>query len=183
MKRLVIDTETTGLSPRINKTLTVGMLLVDVEKDFLNILDESHTFVKHDIYNHNSTAMKVHKIDMDMHEKMGVTPSLACNQINQFILKNQVQEIPIVGHNIGFDKGFLNALFDQGDSFASFHHESEDTMQIWRGLQKKEIVPTNINAKLGTIAEFFGIDHTKAHDALEDAKITAKVYHEMLKLG
>ena len=182
MKRLVIDTETTGLSPFYNKTLTVGMLLIDVEKDFLKILDENHTFIKHDIYNHNPAASKVHKIDMKMHEKMGVPPTTACNQINSFIINNNIQEVPIIGHNIGFDKGFLNALFDQGDSLATFHHQSEDTMQIWRSLQKQELVPTNINAKLGTIAGFFDIDHTKAHDALEDAKITAQVYHKMLKL-
>ncbi|MCH7851084.1 MAG: 3'-5' exonuclease [Nanoarchaeota archaeon] len=182
MKRLVIDTETTGLSPYFNKTLTVGMLLIDIEKDFLNILDQSHTFIKHDIYNHTSGASRTHKINMKVHEKISVHPKIACQQINSFILKNEIQETTILGHNIGFDKGFLNALFDQGESLALFHHQSVDTLQIWRHLQKENLVPEKINGKLGSIAEFFDINYTKAHDALEDTKITAKVYHEMLKL-
>ena len=183
MKRLVIDTETTGLSPYLNKTLTVGLLLIDVEKDFLNILDKNHIFIKHDIYNHNSKASKVHNIDMNLHEEIAIPPKLACKKINSFVHKNEIQETPLVGHNIGFDKGFLNALFDQGDSLANFHHQSEDTLSIWRHLQKRELVPQTLNGKLGTIAEHFEINHTKAHDALEDANITAQVYHKMLRLS
>ena len=63
MKRLVIDTETTGLSPRFHKTLTVGLLLVDVEKTHLNILNQNHIFIKHNNYSSTKEAMKVNKID------------------------------------------------------------------------------------------------------------------------
>lgn len=181
MKRLVIDTETTGLSPRFNKTLTVGMLLIDVEKDFLDILDSNHIFVKHNKYNATKGAMSVNKIDIIQHNQIAVPPQKACSQINNFIEKNVLHKIPLIGHNIAFDRGFLNALFDQGKSLHKFHHEHEDTMWIWRNLQKENKVPIG-RSNLQTVANHFKIDYTKAHDALADCKITAQVYHEMLKI-
>lgn len=182
MKRLVIDTETTGLSPHYNKTLTVGMLLIDVEKQHLKILDENHIFVKHDNYNSNRSALKVNGINLEEHDKIAIPPQEACSEINQFITKNILQETPVVGHNISFDKRFLMALFDQGEDNHKFHHETEDTMFMWRTLQNQGRVPQGMNSKLGTVANHFDIDYEKAHDALADCHITAKVYHNLLKV-
>jgi DNA polymerase III alpha subunit (gram-positive type) len=182
MNRLIIDTETTGLSPTFNKTLTVGLLLVDVEKTHLNILDQNHIFVKHNNYNSSKEAMKVNKIDIEQHNLHAVHPQKACNQINTFIQKNSIHQTPLVGHNIHFDKRFLSALFNQGETNSLFHTESEDTLSIWRNLQKQNIVPPHLRGKLGHIADHFDIDYRNAHDALADCHITAQVYHEMLKL-
>jgi DNA polymerase III alpha subunit (gram-positive type) len=181
MKKLVLDTETTGLSPRYNKTLTVGLLLIDVERNFLNILDENHIFIKHDTYNANSQAMKINKIDIETHDKLAVYPEIACKQINSFVNKNSLHQTTLLGHNIGFDKGFISALFNQGEAESNLHEESEDTMHIWRSLKKKKLISPDLRSNLGTIAEFFEIDYTKAHDALADCHITAKVYKEMLR--
>ncbi len=182
MKRLVIDTETTGLSPNINKTLTIGLLLVDVEKDFLDILDSNHIFVKHKNYNSSKEAMAVNKIDLEQHNLHAVPPKKACNQINEFIEKNVLHETPLVGHNIAFDRGFLNALFDQGETFHKLHNKHEDTMWMWRSLQKQNKVPDG-RSTLQNVATHFGIDYTKAHDALADCEITAQVYHKLLGLS
>ena len=182
MHRLIIDTETTGLSPRFNKTLTVGLLLINPTKPKLEILDQAHIFIKHSHYNSNAQAMKIHKIDMEQHDLHAVHPEKACQQINTFIEKNSCHKTPIVGHNIHFDKGFLGALFQQGETNSLLCEESEDTIKIWRGLQKQEIIPSHLRATLGHLATHFDIDYTKAHDALADCHITAKVYHEMLKL-
>jgi len=182
MKKLVIDTETTGLSPRFNKTLTVGMLLIEVNHEFLNLLDSNHLFIKHDFYNTDPAALKVNKINIEEHHKIASPPRLVCQNINNFIQKNDLRETPIVGHNITFDQGFLNALFDQGKSNSILSTESIDTMHIWNSLKRKGYVPWSLRSNLQTVADYFRIDYTKAHDALADCHITAKVYHEMLKL-
>jgi len=182
MNRLIIDTETTGLSPRFNKTLTVGLLLVDIEKNHLNILDQNHIFIKHNNYNSNAEALKVNKIDLKQHTLKAVHPQKACSQINTFIKKTSSQQTPIVGHNIAFDKNFLGALFQQGETESLLHTKSEDTMRIWRNLQKENVIPNHLRANLGTLAEHFDIDYRKSHDALADCHITAQVYHKMLKL-
>jgi DNA polymerase III alpha subunit (gram-positive type) len=182
MHRLIIDTETTGLSPRFNKTLTVGLLLVDIEKTHLNILNQNHIFIKHNHYNSTKEAMKINKIDLEQHNLHAVHPTKACNHINSFIQQNSLQQTPIVGHNIHFDKRFLSALFQQGDTQSLFHHQSEDTMQIWRTLQRQRLAPPHLRATLGAVANHFDIDYTKSHDALADCHITAQVYQQMLKL-
>ena len=182
MNRLILDTETTGLSPRFNKTLTVGLLLINPTKPKLEILNQAHIFIKHNNYNSSVEAMKVNKIDIEQHNLHAVPPCKACNQINTFIQNNDAQHTPIVGHNIHFDKGFLSALFQQGETNSLLHTESEDTMKIWRDLQKQQIIPSHLRATLGTLAEHFNIDYTKAHDALADCHITAQVYHKLLKL-
>lgn len=181
MKRLVIDTETTGLSPRFHKTLTVGLLLIDVEKTHLNILDQNHIFIKHGHYNASPCAMSINKINLIQHDQIAIPPCQACNQINNFIEKNILHKIPLVGHNIQFDKRFLSSLFDQDNTLSKFHHQHEDTMWMWRNLQKQKKVPLG-RSNLETVAEHFGIDYTRAHDALADCKITAKVYQNLLKI-
>ncbi|MBT7102393.1 3'-5' exonuclease [archaeon] len=181
MERLVIDTETTGLSPRFNSLLTVGMLHIDVEKDFLKILDSSHIFIRHLSGSVNPQALKVNKINIEEHNKTAITPNSACKQINQFIDKNSLHKTLLVGHNLHFDRGFLSALYVKEDQDPIFHHEHEDTMYIWRNLQKKGIVPYG-RSNLQTLSEHFNLDYSKAHDALADCHITAKVYHKMLNL-
>ncbi len=182
MRKLVIDTETTGFSPRLNKILTVGMLLVDVEKTHLRILDESHIFIKHNNYNSTKGAMMVNKINLKQHDLNAIPPRDACVKINSFVDKNSICETPLVGHNLHFDKGFLSALFSQGKIQPKFFHESEDTMYIWRAHQKVGDVPLGLKSSLQEVANFFKIDYTKAHDALADCHITAMVYRELLKL-
>ncbi|NPE26617.1 3'-5' exonuclease [Methanococcoides sp. SA1] len=182
MNRLILDTETTGLSTRFNKILTVGLLLIDVESTHLKILNEDHIFIKHNNYNSQAEAMKVNKIDLAQHTLKAVHPTSACNQINTFIQNNNAHQTPIVGHCIHFDKGFLSALFQQGETKSLLHTESEDTLSIWRNLQKEMLIPQHLRGNLGTVANHFNIDYEKAHDALADCHITAKVYHELLKL-
>ena len=183
MKRLVIDTETTGLSPRLNKTLTVGMLLVDVEKDFLDILDSNHVFIRHVGKNVSPGAMKVNKINLIEHNKIAIEEDEACEEINSFIDKNRLHDTTLVGHNFHFDRGFLNSLFKRTGIVPQLHEFHEDTMRIWRGLKRERIVPFDLRSNLGTIANYFDIDYKKAHDALADCHITVRVYHEMLRLN
>ena len=183
MKRLVMDIETTGLSPRFNKTLTVGMLLVDVEKEFLNILDSNHIFIRHVGKNVNPTAMKVNKINLVEHNKTAIEEDEACEKINSFIDKNRLHNIILLGHNFHFDRGFLNVLFGKVGVIPKLPNFHEDTMRVWRGLKNQGVVPFELRSNLGTIANYFDIDYKKAHDALADCNITANVYHKMLKLG
>ena len=120
--------------------------------------------------------------DLEFLSERSNNPKLLTILAKGFIEKNDIYKTPLVGHNIHFDKGFLNALFKQGETNPLLHTESEDTMRIWRNLQKQNIIPRHLRATLGTLANHFQIDYTKAHDALADCHITAQVYHKMLLL-
>lgn len=182
MKRLVIDTETTGLRTYEHQVLTVGMVLIDVTPKKLEFVDESHLFVKYDEYNVSKMAMAVNKINLKEHHKIGISADKACDKMHEFIDKNVLYETPILGHNISFDVRFLNALFDTQKVRYPFSEEREDTMLIWRRFKKDGLVSPFTNAKLGTIASHFDIDYSKAHDALADCKITAKCFHGMMNM-
>ncbi|MAG40143.1 hypothetical protein CMI41_04210 [Candidatus Pacearchaeota archaeon] len=182
MKRLVIDTETSGLHPDQHQVLTIGMSLIDVSPSKLQFVDDRHLFVKHDEYNLSKTAMKINRININEHHKQGMLPKVACKKVNQFLDVHSLTAIPILGHCVHFDKNFLRVMFEDEGLELPFSEEKEDTRYIWERLKKRGLVNPFKNAKLGTIAEHFGVDYSKAHNALDDCKITAKVYHKMLPL-
>ena len=180
MERLVIDTETTGLRTYHNQILTVGMVLIDVTPKKLEFIDETHLLIKHEEYNVSRMAMAINKINLKEHHKIGIFPDKACDKMHEFIDKNILYKTPLLGHNVHFDINFLSALFDEVRIKYPFCNEKEDTRYIWQDFKKKGLISPFTNAKLGTIASHFNIDYTKAHNALDDCKITAKVYHRLL---
>jgi len=182
MKKLVIDTETTGLSPHHNKILTVGLLLIQTNQEQLKIIDQDHIFIKHKSGFINPSALRVNKINIWEHNKTAIPPQIACNTINSFIQKNNLQSTALLGHNFHFDKRFLSELFSQSNCVPKLHTEHEDTLVLWRKLQRQRKVPIHLRGNLATVANYFDIDYTKAHDALADCHITAQVYHKMLQI-
>jgi DNA polymerase III subunit epsilon len=182
MEKLVIDTETTGLFPNSNQLLTLGMVLIDVDKPKLKFIQEKHILVKHDHYNISRTAMKINSIDIHEHEKTALPIPNAILSINDFIDDLGLNNTPILGHNVHFDQRFITSLFNEQDEEYPFHQEKEDTRYIWERLKREGKISPHKNAKLGTIANHFGIDYSKAHDAIADCKITAQVYHKMINI-
>lgn len=182
MIKLFIDTETSGLSPSLHKTLTVGLLAADIEENYIDILGKRHIPIRHNNYNANPFALRINKINLENHHKLAIEPKKACANINSFLKENSLLKTPLVGHNISFDRNFVNALFLQGKTTCQLHSEQEDTRTIWKNLQYSGKIPSELRAKLGTIADYFKIDYSKAHDALADCHITAKVYQQMLKI-
>ena len=73
--------------------------------------------------------------------------------------KNILYDTPVLGHNIGFDIRFLNAMFDIDKKRYPFCSQKEDTMYIWRKFKKDGLISPFSNAKLGTIANYFDIDY------------------------
>jgi len=183
MKRLVVDIETTGLKTYVNQVLTVGMVLIDVTPKKLEFVDEAHLFVKHEEYNVSRMAMAINKINLKEHHKVGIFPDKACDKMHEFVDKNILYETPILGHNVHFDIRFLNALFDVEKKKYPFCSYKFDTRYIWQRFKREGVVSSFTNAKLGTIANYLDVDYTKAHDAIEDCKITAECYWKMLGMG
>jgi DNA polymerase-3 subunit epsilon len=82
----------------------------------------------------------------------------------------------IVGHNIRFDIGFLNAALDQQDR-PRLPHRSIDTLALARRLLRDEVP----NCKLGTLADRLRLSHTPSHRALDDALATGDLLHLLLE--
>ena len=182
MQRLVIDTETGGFKANEHSLLTVGMLLVDVSPKKLSFIDEKHILIKHDEYAVTKSALRINGIDLFEHHKVGVFPDAALKNMHDFVSMHELHETPLLGHNLHFDLGFLRSLCDTCSSSFPFAQKWDDTLFMWRSLRRKGLVNPYKDGKLGTVAQHFGLDSSLAHNALEDCKITAHCFHEMMKM-
>jgi len=82
----------------------------------------------------------------------------------------------IVGHNVRFDLGFLNAALVR-DHRPTLTNRWVDTCAIARRLVADEVP----NCKLGTLADRLRLDHRPTHRALDDALATTDLLHVLLE--
>jgi len=83
-----------------------------------------------------------------------------------------IGDLPIVGHNVAFDLGFLRS-----------HHlplpnRSYNTWDL-----ASVFLPTLPEYNLTALAVHLGLDHSQAHRASADAEITARVFHRLLTMA
>ncbi len=82
----------------------------------------------------------------------------------------------IVGHNIRFDLGFLNAAANRF-GYGQISNPSVDTLALARRLIQSEVR----NLRLGTLAAHLRSPVSPDHRALSDAKATLHVFHSLLE--
>ncbi len=82
----------------------------------------------------------------------------------------------IVGHNVGFDVGFLRAACRRADR-DPLGGTVVDTVALARRLVRDEVP----DCKLGTLASRFRLDHRPSHRALDDALATADLLHLLIE--
>jgi DNA polymerase-3 subunit epsilon len=82
----------------------------------------------------------------------------------------------VVGHNVRFDLGFLEAALARSGR-EPLRPVSVDTVALARRLLRDEVP----NCKLGTLAERLRLPHQPAHRALDDALATADLLHVLLE--
>jgi DNA polymerase III subunit epsilon len=87
-----------------------------------------------------------------------------------------VQDSVIVGHNVRFDLGFLNAACEQR-SYPRFSNRVVDTLRLARRLLKEEVP----NCKLGTLAACLHLPSIPDHRALNDVRATADLLHYLVE--
>ena len=91
-------------------------------------------------------------------------------------LQEFVGDSVIVGHNVGFDMGFINAALLRSDRPA-FRNTVVDTLPLARRLVRDEVP----DCRLGTLASRFRLDHRPNHRALDDALATTDLLHLLLE--
>ncbi len=82
--------------------------------------------------------------------------------------------IPVVGHNVGFDKKFIDKAYS--DSGISADYDYVDTLALSR-----DEMPNSKNHKLSTIARDLDIEQEEDHRALADARTAGRVYSVLNK--
>lgn len=82
----------------------------------------------------------------------------------------------LVGHNVGFDTGFLDAALTRAGR-ARLSNRRVDTVALARRLLRDEVP----NCRLGTLAERLRLPHRPSHRALDDALATGDLLHMLLE--
>jgi DNA polymerase III epsilon subunit family exonuclease len=152
---VVIDVETTGTDPKMADLVEVAAVKIKGTK----VVDRWSTFVNP---GRPIVGNQMHGIT-DKDVKGAPSPKEAADKLLDF-----VGDALVVGHNVGFDLGFVEEA--KGDGFRFQPGSYLDTLVIAR-----EGYPGAESYKLPELARFFGVELTQSHRALPDAEATANL--------
>ncbi len=189
-KFLVIDTETTGLSPTKHGLIQIAALALDVK---LNIKD---TFVMDicppDGYEVSEEAMKITGFTLERIEK-GASYKEFCDKFSQFVKNNFDEEPTAIGQFYPFDFAVLDNVFTRcgfaetmsRDILTNKFIDTKSlvlSINLKASMAGKEIpFPVASLSKPGGLKDKFGIyDKFQAHDALGDVMATREVLINLL---
>ena len=170
MRQVVLDTETTGLSPENgDRILEIGCVELVNRKLTGNNL---HFYINPERDSHEE-ALKVHGIS---NEFLKDKPKFA--QISNELL-GYLKEAQIIIHNAPFDIGFLNKELERLSlpSISQYVNGVIDTLYM-----AKEIYPGKRNS-LDALCDRLEVDNSDRilHGALLDAELLADVYINMTR--
>lgn len=196
-KYLLIDTETGGDNAKDWSLLSIAGAVWQKGE----IIAETQIFVcEQPEPTVCQPALDVNKIDFDWICKNGLPPEKAFQEFEGFLDKhfggihfNNL--IRLMGHNLPFDISFLKRLIHFAgvqkrgyDWFASrFQRNYVDTLtEVVDTIEAFNLpYPSEkfINLKLGTCAEFFGLEIPEnTHSAIVDVRLTGQLYTKLLQM-
>ncbi|GCF10108.1 exonuclease domain-containing protein [Dictyobacter arantiisoli] len=162
---VVIDTETTGLRPGIDRVIEVAAVRVRGGK----IIDSYQSLLNP----HRHLPPFIERFTGITQAMVSEAPDAA--QIMPVLL-DFIDGAPLVGHNVGFDLNFLSAEADLLD--LSFQVKGFDTIPLAR-----RFLPGLKRFKLDMVAAYLQIQTHNRHRAFGDAEVTAEVFNRILALA
>lgn len=188
MKKLFIDTETTGLDPEKSGLYQIAgiieieseeHLLITEEFDlFCNIFDND-VVLEESLEKNNMTIEMIRTFNnpRDVYKEF---TGILSKHVNKF---NQADKFLVIGYFSDFDNQVLRSWFTKNDDkyFGSwFWHPWLDVSQIVTYFcQDYRLVFPNF--KLETVADLLEVKEDKNgdfHNALYDVKVTRSIYHK-----
>jgi len=170
---VVVDVETTGFSPEQDRVVSICALLVE---DFDRAVKTKDISYKQYTTKVNpgiaipASATRVHGIT-----NRDVANCDSFSDIATF-LRDFIGDLPIIGHNIGFDKRFLDAEFKRAGVRGIFRKKSYCTMRRMKELHGYT-GQGFVDFKLVDACRKFGcaIERKSIHDPIEDAMMALQL--------
>lgn len=162
---VIVDLETTGLSPKNSEIIEIGAIKVIDNK----VVDTMDVFVRPSRplswFTTNLTGITNEMVDE------GLSAKEALKVFDEFSFGMR-----LMAHNAKFDMSFLD-VYMKKELGKGVRTDSMDTLLLSRAIVKD--VP---NYKLETLANRFNIDYSGAHRSLRDCEITLDVYNNIRKM-
>ena len=162
MNYTVIDIETTGISDNDSIIEMAALRIRDKE------IAESISFLVQPERSVPKEITKLTGITDEMLKENGVSPEEAVRSFTEFI-----GEDILVGQNVRFDLKYIHKMTKQ-TGLPSIKNRIEDTMILAR---KKAFI--NEGYSLASICKYLGIEEKQQHRALEDCKLTYRIYDKL----
>ncbi len=171
---VVLDSETTGLNPAVDRLVTIGAVAVQgndivLEDSFSALLQVER----------NTEAVTVHGVTREAASK-GLTEPQA---IERFL--DYLRDGVIVGHHIGHDIATFDVALERHWG-AKLLNRSLDTMDLTLHLERDGAFagrPAIRHFTLDSLCTMFGVIPHDRHTATGDAFITAQVFQRLLRLS
>ncbi len=162
---VVFDLETTGGNHKSDKIIEIGLVRVVN----LEIVEEKNYLINPEI-KIPEFIQKLTNIKQD-----DVKDSPVIEDVIDEVLKFMGDSI-LVAHNTSFDVPFFNSVLRRQNK------PELENRSICTNLMTKYLIPNLLNSNLNYMSKIFNIKHSKAHRALDDAKATAELLLNYLKI-
>lgn len=183
LNAIFIDVETGGLDPKRDSLLSLGAVYIENG----NPVDEREWLVRPEDKNKTVAswlALEINKIEIGKHlEEAEPYISAALSFMLKRFVYYPLNKKPFLGgHNIQFDKSFLQEQFLTKAALKHFSHRMIDTCSIARVLVDAGLIPEDAHSSQGLI-DFFKIElKGQRHSALTDAWVAWDLYKAMVKM-
>ena len=171
---VVLDSETTGLNPRVDRLITIGA--VAVRNSEILVEDSFDALIKVD---RNTEAVTVHGVTRDQSTR-GVEEAVALEGFLEYL-----EDGVIVGHHIGHDITTIDAALERHWGI-QLMNRSLDTMDLTLHLERDGAFagrPPIRQFTLDGLCAMFGVIPHDRHTASGDAFITAQVFLRLERLA
>jgi CRISPR-associated protein Cas2 len=160
---LVVDVETTGLSPDTDEIFEIGAIKVieGVNTEVFQALIRIKSMIPPHIE-------KLTGITNEVIAKDGRELDEVMREFREFS-----GELPIVSHNVGFDMGFLRSAYKKC-ALSMPVNSCTDTLRMAR-----KLLDDTADYKLETLLKYFDIEGHEAHRGISDCNATKILYEKL----
>lgn len=163
---IVLDCETTGLSPREDKILSIGA--VALHQHVIYIEDHFSVLLKQKL--NKPDSIPIHGIVKNKNNHL-TTETDALKQLLTFLGSSK-----IIGHHIQFDIQMINMALKNME-LPKLKNKVEDTNDLYSKFKR---IHQPIHRSLDDLCDEFNIPKKDRHTALGDAFLTAQVYQRLV---
>ena len=163
---VVFDCETTGLNPKKDDIISIGAVKVRGNK----------------IMTHEALHLYVEQEKQITHESIAIHQIRHCDLENAIPLEKAIEQFlyyignrTLVGYYLEFDVAMINKYLKPMIGI-TLPNKQEEISAIYYDKKIASIPQGNIDLRLETILDDLSLPKLQAHDALNDAVMTAMIY-------